>query len=275
MAPTRFILSSDGSLAVNPSVLIFDKQNSLLTSWLLSTISSSFLSSFKDVRTTHDVWLMANSLFAADSSTKQSQLCHKLHSFRKVHVPLSGPLPFQRLVDALLDCEAQQVQSVQKVFVATNTVEGPPLLSVDVPRRGGFVPGMNGRDDERREDTVFGQNWGISSQNWRPSFWLNYGGDNWVPREPHVGLGNHGFNLFVQRGDGPHTSVDPMSYDNGHEVGPNRNAMDFKFCDESLGHSYDKMASRPHGASGLIRSRPTDGQIVSGPSANCIGIDRS
>ncbi|XP_040933007.1 uncharacterized protein [Gossypium hirsutum] len=257
-APTRFIQSSDRGLVVNPAVLVFDQQESLLTSWLLSTISSSFLSSFTNVRTAHDVWLMANSLFAADSSTKQSQLRHELHSLRKCSLSVhsyvnkitslcallaasgshiseaersavllvglssdfdsivssaslsSSPLSFQRLVDALIECEARQARSVQEVLVAANTVEGPSLQSMDssfrgggqfsahgrgrsfrsciqcqicsqfghlaqhcyyryhrdepslvdasAPRRGGFVPRTNGRDDERMKDMGFGQN---------------------------------------------------------------------------------------------------------------------
>ncbi|KAK8334355.1 hypothetical protein V6Z12_A10G265300 [Gossypium hirsutum] len=69
-APVRLIHSSDGVFVVNSVVSIFDQQDSLLTSWLLSTISSSFLSSFTDVRTAYNVWIVANNLFAADSSTK-------------------------------------------------------------------------------------------------------------------------------------------------------------------------------------------------------------
>ncbi|KAG8501579.1 hypothetical protein CXB51_003840 [Gossypium anomalum] len=192
-APTRFIQSSDGGLVANPAVLVFDQQDSLLTSWLLSTISPSFLSSFTDVRTAHDVWLMANSLFAADSSTKQSQLRHELHSLRKgspsvrsyvnkitslcallaasgSHISeaersavllvglssdfdsivstaslSSSPLPFQRLVDALIECEARQARSVQEVLVAANTVEGQSFSSLDSSLRGGGQFSARGR----------------------------------------------------------------------------------------------------------------------------------
>ncbi|XP_017628684.1 uncharacterized protein LOC108471599 [Gossypium arboreum] len=49
----------------------------------LSAPPSSFLSSFTDVSTAGDVWRMANNLFAADTTAKQSQLRHDLHSLRK------------------------------------------------------------------------------------------------------------------------------------------------------------------------------------------------
>ncbi|KAK5826001.1 hypothetical protein PVK06_020902 [Gossypium arboreum] len=324
-----FIQSSDGGLVVNPAVLVFDQQDSLLTSWLLSTISPSFLSSFTDVKTAHDVWLMANSLFAADSSTKQSQLRHELHSLRKASgsyiseakrsvVLLAGlssdfdsivssaslsssPFPFQRLVDALIECKSCQAWSIQEVLVAANTVEGSSLPSIDnslrggdmqsfwalaqhcyyryhrdepspvdtsAPRRGGFVPGTNGRDDERMKDMGLGQNWGIAGQNWRPHPWPNYAGATWAPRKTHVGAKTYGFNPFVPRGDGLPTNVDQPIYDNRHAVGPNQNAMGINHGDTSLGHSSGQVAPRSRGP---IKAHPHDGTFVPEPSANCVG----
>lgn len=49
----------------------------------------------------------------------------------------SDPLPFQRIVDALLGCEAHQIRIVQDVLVATNFVEGSPSHMVDKSSRGG------------------------------------------------------------------------------------------------------------------------------------------
>ncbi|KAL1178797.1 hypothetical protein V6Z11_A03G118500 [Gossypium hirsutum] len=146
-APSRFVQSPDGALVTNPFALVYDEQDNLLTSWLLSMISSSFLTLFTDVRTAGDVWIMANNLFAADTTAKQSQLRHELHSLQKEfdiivsHASFSPvPLPFQRLVDALSECEARQIQSVQDVLVAANVVEGTQLPSTDGAFRGGRPP---------------------------------------------------------------------------------------------------------------------------------------
>ncbi|KAK5793531.1 hypothetical protein PVK06_034681 [Gossypium arboreum] len=184
VAPARFVQSSDGELVVNPAVSVFDQQDSLLTSWLLSTISSLFLSSFMDVHSARDVWIVATNLFAADSSAKQSQLRHELHSLRKgslsirsyvnkitsfcallaasgsqisederTTVLLAGltsefdaiissvscstsVLSFQRIIDALLECEARQVRFTQEVLVAANAIEGPPHPPTAGPFRG-------------------------------------------------------------------------------------------------------------------------------------------
>lgn len=79
MTLLNLMKAPDGSLSSNPATSIFTQQDNLFTSWLLSTIHPSFLSSFTDVRTASDVWIMATSLLAADRSTKQSQLRHELH----------------------------------------------------------------------------------------------------------------------------------------------------------------------------------------------------
>ncbi|KAG8492772.1 hypothetical protein CXB51_010240 [Gossypium anomalum] len=231
-APARYVHASDGSLVTNPSALIFNQQDNLLTSWLLSTISSSFLSSFTDVRSACDVWMMASSLFAADTSAKQSQLRHELHSLKKCtlsirayvdkikglcallaasrsqisetertivlltglpsdfdavvsHASLSSsPLPFQRIVDALLECEARQMRFVSDVMVVANFVDGSSSPVLAVSSRGGRPPvhGRGGPGVESSEDTWLSAGrdaWG-RGQNWLPT------DPNWSRPQPNV-----------------------------------------------------------------------------------------
>lgn len=52
-------------------------------------------------------------------------------------------LPFQRLVDALLECEAHQRRTDHDVLVAANTVEGLPLQLVDQSTDGSFRGGRS------------------------------------------------------------------------------------------------------------------------------------
>lgn len=53
----------------------------------------------------------------------------------------SIPVPFQHLVDALLECEAHQMRAVFDVLVAANFVEGSSSPVVDGSSRGGRPPG--------------------------------------------------------------------------------------------------------------------------------------
>ncbi|KAL1145427.1 hypothetical protein V6Z11_A11G298000 [Gossypium hirsutum] len=54
-------------------------------------------------------------------------------------------LSFQRIIDALLKCEACQVRSAQEVLVAANVVEGSPLSPTDGPFHGGGRSSVRGR----------------------------------------------------------------------------------------------------------------------------------
>lgn len=79
-APPRFVQFLKGSLVLNSDASAFIQQDRLLTSWLLSIINSSLLSSFTEARTMCDVWNTATCLFAAVTGTKLSQLRHDLKS---------------------------------------------------------------------------------------------------------------------------------------------------------------------------------------------------
>ncbi|XP_016683859.1 uncharacterized protein [Gossypium hirsutum] len=156
-APPRFVQAPDGALVLNPAASVFTQQDNLITSWLLSTISSTIISSFMDVQSASEVWSTALAMFAADTNMRQERLRHELHSLKKgslsireyvaklkslcAHLEASGtsvsvaertavmlvglssefegvvssaslsttPLPFQRLVDALIECENRHV----------------------------------------------------------------------------------------------------------------------------------------------------------------------
>lgn len=158
--PSRFVQAHDGTLELNPAASAYQQQDNLLTSWILSTISSTILSSFMDVQSDSDVWTTALAMIAADTDLKQSRLHHELHSIKKGNLTIrkyvaklkshcalleasgyfisvtegttvllaglpfefegivssaslsSSPLPFQRLVDALIECENRNIQTV-------------------------------------------------------------------------------------------------------------------------------------------------------------------
>lgn len=169
--PSKFVQAPDGALVVNLVASVFQQQDNILTSWFLSTISSSILSLFIDVQSVSDVWTTALAMFEADSDQRQSRLRHELHSLKKGNMSIrdyvaklksvcalleasgtsismaertavllgglpsefegvvssaslsSTPLPFQRLVDALIECENRHGQPSQEVVYAANLVE--------------------------------------------------------------------------------------------------------------------------------------------------------
>ncbi|KAK5842637.1 hypothetical protein PVK06_005015 [Gossypium arboreum] len=150
-APPRFVTSPDGVLTPNLDASVFNQQDKLLASWLLPIISLSLLSCFTSAKSTCEIWSTANCLFAASTGAKLSRIKHDLHSTKKafgsavseaekVEVILVGlstdfdavltlasfstePLPFQRLVDILMEFESQQTRAEREVSMHTDLVE--------------------------------------------------------------------------------------------------------------------------------------------------------
>ncbi|KAK8272327.1 hypothetical protein V6Z12_D11G323400 [Gossypium hirsutum] len=69
-APSRFVQALDGALVLNPAASVFTQQDNLITSWLLSTISSTIISSFMDVQSASEVWSTVLAMFAADTDLR-------------------------------------------------------------------------------------------------------------------------------------------------------------------------------------------------------------
>lgn len=61
------------------------------------------------------------------------------------------PLPFQCLVDALVECESRQVQAIQEVVYAGNLVEDSSTTAMDGSTCGGrFISSGRGRSFQTR-----------------------------------------------------------------------------------------------------------------------------
>lgn len=69
-------------MVLNPEALVFHQQDKLIAS-LLSTIDGPLLLCFTYVRTSSDVWTIANRQFAAIIGAKLSRIKHDLHSIKK------------------------------------------------------------------------------------------------------------------------------------------------------------------------------------------------
>lgn len=129
-APSKFVHDAEGKSIPNSTFLLFQQQEKLLTSWLLSTINGEFLSSFTGTATAHNVWSKACSLFGATSSAKISQTRVDASSYpvsaeEHTNIVLMGisqdfdsvvtvasfslePLALDQLIEILLECEMWQ-----------------------------------------------------------------------------------------------------------------------------------------------------------------------
>ncbi|KAG8490495.1 hypothetical protein CXB51_013610 [Gossypium anomalum] len=131
--PSRFVASPDGSLVPNPAAQVFDQQDQLLTSWLLSTMLGQLVM--------YGLRRRVSSLRTpVPNSPKFGMNFIRLKK-------ASEPVPFQRLVDALLECESRQLRAVQEVVMHANLVDGVSSPASVASVRGGCPPTSGrGRD---------------------------------------------------------------------------------------------------------------------------------
>ncbi|KAK8275023.1 hypothetical protein V6Z12_D10G110700 [Gossypium hirsutum] len=147
-SPSRFVILPDGSRALNSAAPVFTQQDQLLMSWLLSTVTSSYQSSFDYACTACDIWIARIKDLCAMLDVSGSRIFDE----EKIEVVLaglpsdfeavissarlsSGVLPLQHLVDVLVDCESRQDRVLQDVSLNANLVEDAP--SVEGVSRGG------------------------------------------------------------------------------------------------------------------------------------------
>lgn len=116
-APPQFVPSQNGELVLNPDASVYHQQDKLLASWLLSTISGSLLSSFTGVRTSADVWTIANWMFAVVTGAKLSRLRHELHSVRKGTLTVKEDLSKIQNLCALIEASGHQISETNRVGV--------------------------------------------------------------------------------------------------------------------------------------------------------------
>lgn len=131
-APPRFLQSLEGALMLNLVASAFQQQDNLLTSWLLSTISSSILSSFTDVQSASNVWTTALALFAADTDMKQSRLHHEFHSLKKESLSIRDYVAKLKGMCALLEVSRSSISTVERtaeLFASLPSACGATSLS--------------------------------------------------------------------------------------------------------------------------------------------------
>ncbi|KAK5794148.1 hypothetical protein PVK06_035355 [Gossypium arboreum] len=159
-APTKLVQSSDDMLSVNPSSSVFEQQDNLLTSCFSLPLAHLFchLSRMFVRLVMCGSWPPVCLLLIQVRSSRNFDTnfipSRKISEAEQMGILLAGlsseydavvsfvslsleSLPFQCVVDALLECEACQERTVQDVLIAANLVEGSQSPVVDGSSRSG------------------------------------------------------------------------------------------------------------------------------------------
>ncbi|KAG8501432.1 hypothetical protein CXB51_003747 [Gossypium anomalum] len=131
--PSPFIAGADGHLVDNPLFLTHKKQDKLLASWLLSTVSDDVLAHLTTSKTSFDIWSTIEKRFGLKSNLKVSKMRHDLYSLKKANLTVkeyllksirviasATPMSLDLLTEMLLDCEARQLELLTEVPMQAN-----------------------------------------------------------------------------------------------------------------------------------------------------------
>ncbi|GMI63999.1 hypothetical protein HRI_000069200 [Hibiscus trionum] len=130
--PAKTIVDQTGVTVSNPIFLTYLKQDRLLASWLLSTISADVLPHLTGLNTSQGIWNALARRYGAKSSTKVSSLCHSLHSQKKRGLSVSEYLGKIKQICDTLSASRNVVteQEQMSVILAGLTAEFESVIVV-------------------------------------------------------------------------------------------------------------------------------------------------
>lgn len=92
VVPPKFITEESGTQVHNPEFVAHQRQDQLLTSWLLSSISTNILPHLVGFNIAREVWEAVNQLFAAQSTARVMNFKLQLQTLKKGNLPMKDYL---------------------------------------------------------------------------------------------------------------------------------------------------------------------------------------
>lgn len=105
VVPSQFITAESGTQVHNPEFVAHQRQDQLLTSWLLSSISTNILPHLVGFNTAKEVWEAVNQLFAAQSTARVMNFKLQLQTLKKGNLSMKDYLlKMKSICDNLAAC---------------------------------------------------------------------------------------------------------------------------------------------------------------------------
>ncbi|KAG8496134.1 hypothetical protein CXB51_009382 [Gossypium anomalum] len=101
--PSPLIPRPDGQSIINPSFLLYKKQDKFLASWLLSTVTDEILVHLTMAKTSFEVWTVIERRFGVKFTVKIFSMRHALYSVKKANLTVKEYLAkVKTLCDSLI-----------------------------------------------------------------------------------------------------------------------------------------------------------------------------
>ncbi|KAL4340620.1 hypothetical protein GQ457_08G035800 [Hibiscus cannabinus] len=118
--PSKTVVNSGSEIALNPAYVRFQKQDSSLASWLLSTISPNVLPQLVGVETSATIWKVVLKLYAQLSTTKIMHLHCRLRSLKKGNLSMRNFVSQVKEVCDLLATCGSKISDIEQVATVLN-----------------------------------------------------------------------------------------------------------------------------------------------------------
>ena len=118
------------------------KQDALMKSWLLASMSKPFTTRMLGCEFSHQIWKRLETFFASQITAKVRQLKHKLSNTRKEGSMIDYLLEIKKTVDALISVGAPMEESDQVATISNGLIEEyAPFITTIISRPGSVFVG--------------------------------------------------------------------------------------------------------------------------------------
>ncbi|KAL4298416.1 hypothetical protein GQ457_12G017720 [Hibiscus cannabinus] len=157
--PTKTIPGDGGASIPNSAYLKFVKQDSPITSWLLSIVSPDILPQLVGVETTTSIWSTIVRLYSQLSTTRVMHLHCSLRSIKKASLSMrchTYTMKIKEICDLLASC-GNLVSSIEQIAMILNGFppEYDPFVASSLPIMNQDAGGSESQSSSRRNDAQY------------------------------------------------------------------------------------------------------------------------
>lgn len=118
--PQQFITGQEEKLSINDEFIVYQRQNSLLCSWLLSSISTNLLSQVIGCKTSLEVWNDIHQNFNSQATARIMSYKRQLQNIKKDNMSIREYLSEIKNLCDLLESSGHKVSETEHVLSILN-----------------------------------------------------------------------------------------------------------------------------------------------------------
>ena len=119
-APARMINNTNGTATINPAFVLYQRQDRLLVSWLLASISTTYLPQLIGCSSSFEIWTTIEQLFNSQSTAKAMYYKQQIQSFKKGSLSMRDYLTKMKGYFDMLGASGHRISDSDQVLAILN-----------------------------------------------------------------------------------------------------------------------------------------------------------